>query len=281
MLSHKNAIVQLFQDDDPETVRLVKEQLAQGGKEIVEELKKLVLEPDRLVSRYATEVIHEILERDAKEDFTLLCHFFNDCHDLENVCWTLSRCIHPEVDTKPYEAQIKAWGRQFLLRSSEAISNRERVKKLAEFVHKQLGFQGNNDDYYSEKNSLFPCVIDMRRGIPISLTLIYIFIAERAGMKICGVNLPGHFIARHGSVFFDPFHGGKILTRADCEKILSCQRLVLSDRHLQPATPRQMFIRILVNLLYVYDLAGDRQKHSLINSWIQILTNPSTNQKKR
>ncbi len=281
MLTHRNAIIQLFQDDDPETVRLVKEQLAQGGREIVDELKELVAESDLLVSQHAAEVLHAVLERDAKEDLTLLCHFFGDSHDLENVGWTLSRCLQPEVDTEPYEALIRSWGRQFLLRSSEAISNRERVRKLVQFVHGELGFNGNTEDYYSEKNSLLPCVLDMRKGIPISLTLIYMFIAERAGMKVYGVNLPGHFIARHGPVFFDPFHGGKILTKADCEKILSCQRLVLSDRHLLPATPRQIFIRMLVNLLYIYDLTGDRQKYSQINSWLQVLTSPFFNPKRR
>ena len=281
MLTHKNAIIQLFQDDDPETVRLVKEQLVQGGREILSELKELVGERDFVVSQHATEVLHTVLEHDAKEDLTLLCHFFGDSHDLGNVCWTLSRCLHPEIDTEPYETLIKSWGRKFLLQSSEAISSRERVKKLVQFVHGELGFYGNTEDYYSEKNSFLPYVIDMRKGFPISLTLIYMFIAERAGMKIYGVNLPGHFIARHGPVFFDPFHGGKILSKADCEKILSCQRLALSDRHLQPASPRQIFIRILANLLYSYDLTGERQKYFQINSWLQVLTHPFFNPKQR
>ncbi|PWU08356.1 MAG: hypothetical protein C5B47_04845 [Verrucomicrobia bacterium] len=281
VLTRRNAIIQLFQDDDPETVRLVKEQLAQGGREIVDELEELVAEPDLTVSQHATEVLHTVLQQDAKEDLTLLCFFFDDTHNLEHICWTLSRCIQPEVDTRPYKALIKDWGRKFLLRSSEAISSRERVTKLVQFVHDELGFCGNTDEYYSEKNSLLPWVINMRRGIPISLTLLYMFIAERAGMKVSGVNLPGHFIAKHGSVFFDPYNAGKFLDRADCEKILCSQRLALSDRHLEPATPRQIFIRMLVNLLYLYDLQGNREKYSQINSWLQVLTNPFLNPRRR
>ena len=272
MLSHKNAIARLFQDDDPETVRLVKEQLAQGGKEIVDGLQELVSGRNLLVSKHATDVLNEIKGRDAEDDFTLTCHFFSDYNGLENACWTLSRSIHPEVDTQPHELQIKSWGRQFLMRSSEAGSNRERVQKLAEFIHGELGFQGNTEDYYNEKNSLLPCVMEMRKGIPISLTLIYMFLAERAGMKVCGVNLPGHFIARHGEVLFDPFHRGKILNKEACEEILHCQDLVLADRHLHPATPRQILVRVLANLLYVYDLAGNQQKHAQIHSWLKALT---------
>lgn len=266
----KHAIIRLLQDDDPETVHLVKEQLMQNGNEILEELKKLTLQSNVQVSRYATDVLHDILAREAREDFTLLCHFFN--YDaLENVCWTLCRCMHPEVDTQPYETQMKAWGRQFLFRSSAAISNQERVDKLVEFVHGELGFQGNTEDYYNEKNSLLSYVIDTRRGSPLSLTLVYMFIAECAGMKVCGVNLPGHFIARHGNLFFDPFHGGKVLSKKDCEEILSCQHLTFSERYLHPATARQIFIRILANLLHIYDLTGEREKHAQMNFWIRIL----------
>lgn len=272
MLSHKNAIARLFQDDDPETVRLVKEQLTQGGKEIVDALKKLVLQRNRLVSKHAADVLKEIQERDARADFTLLCHFFNNCNSLEHVCWALSRWIYPELDTAPYEAQMRSWGRQFLLRSAGAISNRQRALKLAEFIYGELGFQGNTENYYSENNSLLPRIIETRRGIPISLTLIYMFIAERAGMKVHGVNLPGHFIARHGETFFDPFHCGRILNREDCAEILTRQHLVLADHHLLPATPRQIFLRILVNLLYIYNLTGNLRKRSQVNSWIRILT---------
>ncbi len=58
-------------------------------------------------------------------------------------------------------------------------------------------------------------------GIPITLTILYRMVGARAGMKVEGINLPGHFIARHGEVYFDPFHRGRILTKADCEEILA------------------------------------------------------------
>jgi regulator of sirC expression with transglutaminase-like and TPR domain len=96
-------------------------------------------------------------------------------------------------------------------------------------------------------------------------------VASRAAMKIEGINLPGHFIARHGEVYFDPFHRGRILTRPDVESILLRQGLELKDCHLQPATPRQMLLRMLANLLYVYDLHGDCEKLERVRGWIRAL----------
>ena len=133
-------------------------------------------------------------------------------------------------------------------------------------------FRGNTDDYYSERNSLLPHVIETRMGIPFSLSILYRMVAGRAGMKVDGINLPGHFIARHGEVVFDPFHKGRILAKADCEEILSRQNLKLRAWHLEPATPRQILLRVLANLLYVYDLRKDLDKHARVNMWIKALS---------
>ena len=78
--------------------------------------------------------------------------------------------------------------------------------------------------------------------------------------------------ARHGEVLFDPFHKGRILTKADCEEILTRQNLRLRAVHLEPATPRQILLRVLANLLYVYDLRKELEKHTRVNAWIKALS---------
>ena len=71
-------------------------------------------------------------------------------------------------------------------------------KTLVEFLGHEAGLRGNEKDYYNVANSLLPEVIDTRLGIPISLSLIYILVGRRAGIPICGVGLPGHFMIRCG-----------------------------------------------------------------------------------
>lgn len=271
MPGDNEALVRLLRDDDPETVRLVKAQLAEGGEDGLERLFELCEVDDACVSTHAREVVAEITERSAVEEFTLLCHFFGDGMDLETACWALARAVEPGVDTLRYEHKVNHWGRTFLVRIAGAVSNRERVKLLADFISGDLEFRGNCENYYCQRNSLLPRVIETRAGIPITLTMLYMMIGSRAAVKVEGINLPGHFIARHGEVFFDPFHRGRILTRGDIEQILLRQGLELKPCHLQPATPRQMIVRMLANLLHIYDITGNCEKHGLVRGWIDSL----------
>ncbi len=272
MFAQRDAIVRLLRDDDPETVRMVKEQLALGGEEYIPDLRDLVEMDDEQVSRHARDVMAEIASQNADEEFLLMCHFFHREGDFEKAYWMLSQALAPGLNTEPFEHKVNQWGRQFLVAISGIVSNRERVLALAEFMAGELCFRGNTDDYYCERNSLLPSVIETRMGIPITLTLLYIMVGSRAGIRIDGINLPGHFIARHGEVLFDPFHKGRILTKADCEEILTRQNLKLRASHLDAATPRQILLRVLANLLYVYDLRGETEKHARVNAWVKALS---------
>lgn len=272
MFEQLDAVAKLLRDDDPDTVRMVKEQLALGGEDNIPGLRDLAQMDDERVSHHARDVLAEIASQGADEEFLLLCHFFNDDTDLERACWMLSHALEPELDISHFEHKVNQWGRQFLVRISGVVSNRQRVQCLAEFLAGELCFRGNTDDYYCERNSLLPHVIDSRMGIPITLAMIYRMVAERAGMKVEGINLPGHFVARHGEVLFDPFHKGRILTKGDCEEILTRQNLKLRASHLEAATPRQILLRMLANLLYVYDLRKDLERHARVNAWIKALS---------
>ncbi len=271
MFAQQNALVRLLHDDDPETVRLVKEQLASAGEEKISQLEELMRMDDECISRHAREVLATISGRTAEEEFSLLCHFFGEGADIEQACWALARALDPGRCILPFEHKLNNWGREFLLRIAGAVSNRERVIRLSDFLAGELEFRGNAESYYCEKNSVLPRVIETRSGIPLSLTLLYMMVGSRAGMKIEGINLPGHFIARHGEVYFDPFHRGKILTRCDVEGILLRQGLELKECHLHPASPRQILLRVLANLCYVYDLTGEGQKREQMRHWMQAL----------
>lgn len=271
MSGQKEALVKLLRDDDPETVRLVKEQLAHRGEQGLGCLNELCHFDDVRVSAHAREVVAEINGQSAADDFSLFCHFFGRGVDLEQACWALARALEPATFTAACEDKINHWGRQLLLKVSGAASNRERVNILTDYVGRELTFRGDCEDYYSEKNSLLPRVVETRAGMPISLSMIYMMIGSRGAMKIEGINLPGHFIARHGEVFFDPFHSGRILTRADIEQILARQGIALTECHLQPATPRQILVRMLSNLLHTYECTGCCEKHSMVRNWMESL----------
>lgn len=271
MHPQKNALVRLLADDDEPTVRMVKDRLAQEGANGIEDLRDLAGCDNPLVALHARDVLHEVMEKEAREKFCALCRNFDESPNLEEACWLLSASLLRGFEPSEYRRRLDAWGAELQRRLRFRADDRSRVEVLTDFLAGELSFCGNTADYYNERNSLLPCVIDSRQGIPIGLTLVYRFVGRRAGMEIGGVNLPGHFLARHGTVFFDPFHRGRVITLCDCEKILRHQNRKLEDWHLTPADPRQMLARILANLLYVYHLQDASSRHALVKHWSHLL----------
>lgn len=271
MVANMDALAKLLSDDDPDTVRLVKEQLVVLADEVMPELEELAESGDGVVAGHARDFLLEIKGRKAQEDFHLLCSLGGESFDLEQAAWSLARAIDPGLCTHEHEVMVNEWGRRYLSGMSSCPSNRDRVRLLSWQIGNDLGFNGNSESYYCEENSLLPSVIETRRGIPITLTLLYILIGARAAVKIEGINLPGHFIAKHADIYFDPFHGGRILCQCDVEQILERQGLELKEKHLQVATPRQFLMRMLANLLYVYDLDGNSEKHGMVKRWMDAL----------
>lgn len=264
--------MRLLRDDDPETVRLVKQQLFSMAEDNPRCLDSLSHADDEQVSRHARDIINDIQGQNAEQDFELLCHLGGESFSIEQAAWTLARAVQPEKCTLPFEEQIKDWGSEFLSRIPDASNSNERVLLLTEFLSDELGFRGNSSCYYCEENSLLPHVVSSRVGIPISLALVYMMIGSRAGMRIEGINLPGHFIARHSGVFFDPFHNGRILTMPDVKQLLARQNIEFKESHLNPATPRQFLLRMLANLLYVYDLDEENEKRDRVKGWMDTIS---------
>ena len=271
MFEQHDAIVRLLRDNDPDTVSLLKNQLVDSGPEIIDHLRDLAAVDDATVSGHAHDILAEIESRAALDEFTLLCHLFPDDGDIEEACWLLARIFLPGIETEHYQRKLEVWGRQLRRLTDSAISTRERVAILTNYLANDLGFRGNSEQYYDVHNSLLPSLIDSKLGIPISLAVLYIAVAARADIKIEGINLPGHFIVRHGDIFFDPFHRGKILMPSDCEAILRKQKLTFQPSYLEPATSRMILIRVLANLLYIFQDNGDEAQHERIAGWLKAL----------
>ena len=271
MFEQHEAIVRLLRDNDPDTVSLIKNQLVDGGPDLIDDLRDLAAVDDATVSGHAHDILAEIESRAALDEFTLLCHLFPDDGDIESACWLLARIFLPGVETEHYQRKLEIWGRQLKRLTDAAISTRERVAILTNYLANDLGFRGNSEQYYDVHNSLLPSLIDSKLGIPISLAVLYITVAARADIKIEGINLPGHFIVRHGDIFFDPFHRGKILMPSDCESILRKQKLTFQPSYLEPATSRMILIRVLANLLYIFQDNGDETQHERISNWLKAL----------
>src|SRR5690606_29428211 len=141
------------------------------------------------------------------------------------------------------------------------------------YVYVECGFHGNRSDYYDPKNSYLNDVIERRTGIPITLAMVYVAIARRAGVLASGVSFPGHFLVRvdhpaeRRMVIVDPFGAGEVLDREGVEHLFaraSGGQTPMEDSVLDAASTRQVLVRVLANLRSIYARRGELSKLLLV-----------------
>jgi regulator of sirC expression with transglutaminase-like and TPR domain len=137
------------------------------------------------------------------------------------------------------------------------------VRDLDGLLHRlfvDMGFRGDSEDYYDPQNSFLHRVIKRRLGIPISLSVLTIEVGRRAGVRLDGIGMPGHFLVGipGGATYVDAFAGGEVLDEAGAEALFRASTWpggeVAFGPHLLPVVgPRAILIRMLANLRGVYE----------------------------
>jgi regulator of sirC expression with transglutaminase-like and TPR domain len=182
--------------------------------------------------------------------------------DVAQVALHLARDEYPDLDVEAYLSELDAMAheaRTYLGGGLEA-----KVAGLCRYLFHEMGFRGNQRDYDDPRNSYLNQVIDRRTGLPITLSAVAMAVGTRAGLEVVGVGLPGHFVAkavegRH-EVFFDPFHGGRVLTPESCEQLV--QRVTgmpfrATADQLRALPLGLMVQRLLTNLKGIYLRDGE------------------------
>jgi regulator of sirC expression with transglutaminase-like and TPR domain len=179
----------------------------------------------------------------------------------------IARIEHHALDPEPTLAQLAELGRGAARRLAglAAPTPDTRIAALSGYLFDEMGFAGNELRFEDPRNSCLNDVLERRTGIPISLAVVYIDVARRAGVALEGVNFPGHFLVRYPArsddlghrhdLLIDPFHGGALVSEADCRRLV--ERYVGSDASfsadmLATADRRQIFVRMLMNLKRLY-----------------------------
>lgn len=172
---------------------------------------------------------------------------------------------YPALDPAPYLQRLERMGEAAAgrLQRHQGTGAHALVATLNAYLYEELGFSGNRQHYDDPRNSFLNEVFDRRIGIPISLAVVYLEIGRRAGLRLEGVNFPGHFLVRapaepagsDDDLIIDPFHSGALLSEVDCRHLL---RQHVGDEAafdrglLATATRQQIVVRMLVNLKRLY-----------------------------
>lgn len=140
-----------------------------------------------------------------------------------------------------------------------AATEQDKLERLHHYLFDELGFRGNQTDYYQAHNSFLNQVLASRQGIPISLSAIYLEFGWQLGLPVYGVGIPNHFIVGYGFpdvfAYVDVFNQGQILNEFD---LLDLAQLPHSDLepfkqdYLKPAPRKRILHRMLLNLKHIY-----------------------------
>jgi regulator of sirC expression with transglutaminase-like and TPR domain len=173
----------------------------------------------------------------------------------------------PSLDVDAYLRRLDAMAEVVSARLGLEIDPQRIVAQLNTYLFDEQGFRGNLEDYYDTRNSFLNDVLERKKGIPITLSVVYIELARQVGLPIVGVGMPGHFLVRYSAqptVFWiDPFHRGQILSQEDCQQRLADMygpALAWSDVYLQPVSDHAILQRMLYNLKAVYVHQGDHRR---------------------
>ncbi len=170
---------------------------------------------------------------------------------LAEVCLVIGSFVDPHLDPVEYLGRLDRMAADVV--GSTHLS-------LRRVISIQEGIGGNTEDYEHIDNGFFHRVLDSRRGWPIVLAAIWIEVGKRAGIKVEGVGLPGHFLAYAGGQLVDPFHFGEAIGRDEAARLVA-ERIGGAPRvdpsWLLPVDTRAIVHRMLVNLRGRYAARGD------------------------
>ncbi len=201
-----------------------------------------------------------------------------------NLCEAALMCaqdFYPGLDIAASMREIAAMAEVLKRRLPPDFSTTHRLLALNNYLFTELGFSGDGENYYDPRNSFLNEVLLRKTGIPITLSILYIELGQRIGLKLAGVSFPGHFLVKirvtGGDLVLDPYDHGRSLSEEDLRERLerftgkeAAQSLPLEDL-LESASPRQILARLLRNLKAIYLEAKDHQRALAVMNRLVVL----------
>jgi regulator of sirC expression with transglutaminase-like and TPR domain len=190
-----------------------------------------------------------------RERFTSMVRLPDEDIDLAAACFLIAQEEDPEVSVLAGVRTIDAIADPLLGVIDEDTPFFHAVHALNYRLFECEGFEGDTEEYDDPQNALLHRVLSRRRGLPITLSILYMEVGRRLGLDIQGVAFPGHFLVRikdeWGECFVDPFHKGRVRLRSQLQKRLLRTMGAEQGRspaHFETVSPRRILVRLLSNL---------------------------------
>ena len=273
------ALISLLEDPDHNIYFQVKNKLIDLGTQVIPDLEDAwEMNFDSLMQSRTEQIIHKI-----ELNFSL--SELNDWlkspeKDLLKAWLILSQYQYPDLDTKTIELQIEQLIKEIWIELNNNLTSLEKIKLINHILFEVHGYKGNVRNFYAPQNSYINDVLNNKKGSPLSLSLLYLIIAQKCELPIRGVNLPKHFIIAYINeelyagdpirFYINPFSQGTILSRQDLERFLEKEKLELKTIFFSPCSNKIIIKRLLANLLQSYSKHGNKEKSEEIQGFIQL-----------
>ncbi|HEY2954765.1 MAG TPA: tetratricopeptide repeat protein [Candidatus Eisenbacteria bacterium] len=199
-----------------------------------------------------------------RADFVEMVRGPDEALELARVALLVAAESDVDVDIDGELRQLEGWAEELKSRVAPDHNNLQKLARLRSFVFEELGFRGDRKDYYSPSNSLLHEVMKRRRGIPLTLAIVFMELGWRIGIPFEGVAFPGHFLVRlpgePRDLLIDPYKRGMMVHEEDCRQMLletTGGRMSFDPSLTASVGKRDMIARLLHNLKGAYLRAGD------------------------
>ncbi|HYF03541.1 MAG TPA: transglutaminase-like domain-containing protein [Patescibacteria group bacterium] len=258
-----SALLKLLDDPDVEIAEAVRKKIHEYGPQVVANLRKVATEHDSpQVQENARQIIRAFQEEALENLFKKVINAFADGSDiaLEETAIMLSQFGFPETNANEVSEKLDDISlrvhRHFI--TMQQANDLTLLMSLNRAFFEEEKFHAAETDYYAPENSYLDTLLKLKQGIPISLSVAYMLVGERAGIDLHGVGMPLHFLVFHPelNVFIDTFNHGAFLSQLDCRNFITQSGFSFSETMLARVSNMTIITRMMRNLIYAHTKQG-------------------------
>ncbi len=271
------ALISLLDDQDSEVAAHVEQKILELGNEIIPFLEsewEANIQPE--AQKRLEDIIHFIQFEHLKNE--LIRWKQSENQDLIDGAWLICTYQYPDVELEKVKAAVDQLYYEAWTGFSTEMRPIDQVKTLNNVFFNKLKFAPNTKNFHSPGNSMINVVMDTRKGNPISLSVIYILLAEKLKIPVFGVNLPNLFIMTYKSdeiqFYINTFNRGLIFQKEDIDNYLNNISMVPREEFYQPTTSVEIIKRMLRNLIMSFEKMGEHFKVDEIKQLLATIQDP-------
>ena len=270
------SLIYLLDDPDPEVQTGVQKRFKEIGEHAVPLLDQYRSETIRNSEKESiSEIIYQITFNNVLDEFSdILEQGVSNRRQLEYALLTLSKFGNPTLRIQEYQKKLDKLSSQIGSEIAYTPSVTEKMQILLQYVFRELRFRGDSSDYHHPDNAYLDRVIDRRKGLPIMLSTVVMFLGRRLNLPFYGVNMPIHFMLMYKThnqdILIDPFDGGTIVTYNQCCYFLKKNGIEPRPEHLEKADESDILVRCIRNLKHSYTKNGHDQRVDGLQKILQI-----------